>query len=653
MPKPLLAIVLLAFALSLAALPVAVPDAARAQSAKPAKLSGQKSIRNAVNEGTVTVMTDGVTERSGLVTQLAGELAETVDQDGRLRLLPVMGYGATTSVRDLLYLRGIDLGILNADVLTYLELEGKLPEAKRRLRYVTRLLDKTVFIAATNDITSLEQLRDRKVVVIGKDSDSHVTARTILGLAGIEASLVFADWDQAAALLASGDVQALVALDRSAVALERRLGKDVGLKLLPITLSPALASVYQTRLISGDEAPGLVPPEGITTLTVPTVLAVFGWRKTHARFVVVNGFIDALFGAIGRLQERDANGLWSRIDPRADVAGWQRYEPAVPLIARLPAAVAVTQSASAPTADLFDPDSTAWPATTATIVSPPAIAAPAASTVTIAVAAAPALPTVKAEPPSPVALPARITILATPQAGLMEAGTNAKGLLADVLRKRLQAGRPGDAVTADELTAQSDTAANLERLKTDRGIDTVLVAGAPKCESATDAPLCRDFLFTAPIFQVINGFFGKPGGPEFSADDAAVGRAICAPASADVSGLDGGGRNWVKDERITLIRQPNLEACFAQLATGSVEWVYTDEFSGRAAIAALDPTAGIELRERPVSITGYHLAIARNRAGANDLATSLDRALNSPAAAEATAALVADRLAKTGTLSQN
>ena len=318
----------------------------RAKAAKPrAKRpspTAQDNIRQLVNEGTVTILTDGVTERSGLVTELAGELAETVDADGRLRLLPVMGYGATTSVRDLLYLRGIDLGILNADVLTYLRLEKKMPEAERRLRYVTRLLDKTVFIAARPEILTLGDLKGRTVAVSAKDSDAHVTARTVLGLAGVEATLVFASMEQAATLLSLGQVQAVVALDRDALGLERRLGKDADVHLLPLAAEGALAGVYQSRLVTADEAPGLVPPEGVTTLTVPTVLAVFGWRPTHKRFAAVNGFVSTLFGAIGRLQTRDASGVWGEIDPRQDVAGWQRYEPVLPLLAKLPVRPRVT-----------------------------------------------------------------------------------------------------------------------------------------------------------------------------------------------------------------------------------------------------------------------------------------------------------------------
>jgi uncharacterized protein len=617
----------------------------------------QSALARQVNEGTVTVVTDGLTERSGLVSQLAGELAKTVDEEGRLRLLPMLGYGARANVRDLLYLRGIDLGILNADVLKYLELQGELPAAQRKLRYVTRLLDKTIFIAATPDISDFNDLRGRKILVIGKESDGHVTARTLLALAGIDATLVFGDWDNLAQLFERGDAQAVIALERNAVDLERRLGKDLGLKLVPIPMTPALQTIYESRNVAADEAPDLVPAGGMATLTVPTVLAVFNWRKTQARYGSVNGFVRSLFGAIGRLQASDTTGLWSQIDPRRDVAGWQRYEPVQTLLAALPSAWTPTTQVAAVTEPTSQSPQTAVAATPV-----PATEMITQTAVTTALASAQPQPVPATTEPKAARvdvaigpLPTPLVIAAAPQVGLISDKAPEQGLLAEVLTRRLVAARGGKTKSPDRIDIAGSVTSNLARLKKDRSIDAVLVSRPPDCAVGTANPqpveaasggtgLCQDFLFTKPVFQVVLGFFRLPKGPTFDSEDDAIGRSICVVEATDVSDLDADGRHWLKDDRITLVRQPTVEACFAQLATGVVEWVYSDEFSGRAAIAALDPNAGMEIGERPVSIAGYHLAIDRQRAGAAGLLASLNAALSSPAADDAIAAIVAKRM---------
>ena len=251
-------------------------------------------------------------------------------------------------------------------------------------------------------------------------------------------------------------------------------------------------------------------------------------------------------------------------------------------------------------------------------------------------------------------------MLAAPMAGLVDPGTAgeaARGLLADVVLKRLAAGRAEGSEVRDQLAVGATTVVNLDQLKSDTAIDAALVASVPACPAegaaaGDDASLCRDFVFSAPVFQVVNGFFGRPDGPAFDTDDAAIGRSVCVAAGTDLAPLDAGGRNWVADERLTLLRHGSLEACFAQLTDGKVEWVYTDEFSGRATLARLDPDSAIGLREQPVAVTGFHLAIPRARPGAAELLLSVNGALTSPAAAEATAALVAERLGRTGTLAR-
>lgn len=586
-------------------------------------LAAQKAkdpTRESVNQGTVTVITDGVTETSGLVSELASELAETVDVEGRVRLLPVMGYGATASVRDLLYLRGIDLGILNSDILSYLRLQDQLPTAQRRIRYVARLLDKTVYVVARPEIGALADLAGKDVLVLGKESEGHVTARTIAGLTGIDMRLAFTDWDGAAAKLAAGEAAAVIVLDRNATVLSNWFGRQEGLRLLPVPLAGKLADVYERKSLVASDAPGLIPAGGLETIKVSTVLAVYAWRKTHARYDYVNGFVKQLFQAVAEIRASGRETVWNEVELAAPVLGWQRYEPAQAMLgeAAVPAPVAAIASGSE--------DATAGSAE-----------------VTAAVAVAAAEPMAKAEP---------ISLLSTRFGPLAGEGEPQGGLITQLLTAGLRE-RGLDPAKAGmiRLSWSGNQASLLKSLRSDGGFDAGFPAEKPDCSAASGAgdgavASCAEFLFSEPVFQVLNGLFIKITGEfQFQSDAEATSHVICAPAAADITPLDADGRNWVKEEKITLLRQPSLDDCLRDVAKGAADAAYADEFTGRAALARLALAGEIDLADRPVATTSLHVIVAKSHPRAAAVIASIDQGLRSLKAKGLYSEIVTKRLA--------
>jgi hypothetical protein len=95
---------------------------------------------------TVTILTDGIAEPSSWATRAVNELAGRPEGVGNTRVLPIVGQGAAANVRDLLYLRGVDLAILNSDVIEFLNQTRQYPDARQRIRYVTHLYDQKVYL---------------------------------------------------------------------------------------------------------------------------------------------------------------------------------------------------------------------------------------------------------------------------------------------------------------------------------------------------------------------------------------------------------------------------------------------------------------------------------------------------------------------------
>src|SRR6195256_910568 len=70
----------------------------------------------AINRGVVELETSGA---AGISVRIAEDLANLVDDGATRRVVPVVGKGSLQNLTDLKYLRGVDMAILQTDVLEY------------------------------------------------------------------------------------------------------------------------------------------------------------------------------------------------------------------------------------------------------------------------------------------------------------------------------------------------------------------------------------------------------------------------------------------------------------------------------------------------------------------------------------------------------
>ena len=86
--------------------------------------------RQKVNENVVMLLAGGLGQSD---IQLAQDIALVVEDGDRLRVLPVASGGAVTNVRDILLLRGADLGVSTVPVLN--DLKASFVRFNRETRY--------------------------------------------------------------------------------------------------------------------------------------------------------------------------------------------------------------------------------------------------------------------------------------------------------------------------------------------------------------------------------------------------------------------------------------------------------------------------------------------------------------------------------------
>ena len=84
----------------------------------------------------------------GTYVQFGADLASVLDDGNKLRVLPIVGRGSVQSVADILFLQGVDLGIVRSDTLDYLERKGFAKDIKKQFTYVTKLYNEEMHVIA-------------------------------------------------------------------------------------------------------------------------------------------------------------------------------------------------------------------------------------------------------------------------------------------------------------------------------------------------------------------------------------------------------------------------------------------------------------------------------------------------------------------------
>src|SRR5581483_7972085 len=188
------------FAMALVATTVVCGAAARAAEEgefDPAKVSdslraifqfGSNQTKQALNANTVTLITGTI---GGTYVQIGADLASLLDDGNKLRVLPIVGRGSVQSVADILFLQGVDLGIVRADTLDYLERKGFAKDIKKQFTYVTKLYNEEMQVIAPKTVRNLSDLAGKTVSVDLPNGGTFVTALTVFERLGIKANFVY------------------------------------------------------------------------------------------------------------------------------------------------------------------------------------------------------------------------------------------------------------------------------------------------------------------------------------------------------------------------------------------------------------------------------------------------------------------------------
>src|SRR5215213_8221462 len=136
-------------------------DASAAQSRRTLNAqsaSSEQQIREKLNAGTVGLAA-GLLE--GAPIRFATEIARVVNESNQVHVLPIVTRGPTENVNSLLYLRGVDLAIINSDSLE--EYRIQLPEIRKHVAFILNLFPSELHVFVRPEIRSLQDLAGKKV----------------------------------------------------------------------------------------------------------------------------------------------------------------------------------------------------------------------------------------------------------------------------------------------------------------------------------------------------------------------------------------------------------------------------------------------------------------------------------------------------------
>src|SRR5262245_59508681 len=182
----------IALALGLCLIAFAATAAPRVKTDKPdspqienacATESMRENYRSRLNENVVTIMAASPSETD---LTIATDIAQVVDDGDNLRVLPIVGRGVAQNVKDVLFLRGVDMGITQANVIKHYAKTGELgSNFIDQVVYVAKLFNEEVHILVRSDVADIRQLKGKVVNFGTEGSGTAITGRLLFDDLGI------------------------------------------------------------------------------------------------------------------------------------------------------------------------------------------------------------------------------------------------------------------------------------------------------------------------------------------------------------------------------------------------------------------------------------------------------------------------------------
>jgi TRAP-type uncharacterized transport system substrate-binding protein len=289
--------------------------------AKPRQTMTYEAQQERINAWTVGLAAGRI---EGAPLRLASEMARVVDDGPNMQVLPIVTRGPTENVNALLYLKGVDLAIINADVLE--EYKVEFPEINRHISYLFNLFPSELHVLVRPEIQSLQDLAGKKVNFNTLGTAAAYSGPLIFSRLGINIEKTFIPHQVALQQLRKGEIAAVVFITAKPVDAFTRGNFEHGFKFLPVPYDSKFEDYYLPAVLGSADYPALIKAgDTIGTIAVPTALVAYSWTPGTNRYQRVARFVDYLFSRVDKLQAPGFDPQWRAINLSATVPGLNRY----------------------------------------------------------------------------------------------------------------------------------------------------------------------------------------------------------------------------------------------------------------------------------------------------------------------------------------
>ncbi|HEX6611885.1 MAG TPA: TAXI family TRAP transporter solute-binding subunit [Hyphomicrobiaceae bacterium] len=307
-----------------------MPGATLAQEPKRTPLTrspAQQALSDRLNQNTVTVISGNP---NGTYLFFAYDMSAVLDDGDNLRVLPVVGKGAFQNVKDILHLKGVDLGITQSDIMSFLK---KTPEfgsnIDDRMHYIAKLYNEEMHILAGPGINTIKDLDGKKVNYSDAGSGTQFSTRLIFEALGVKPQEVNMGQADGFLKVKSGEIAATVLIGGKPTAAFAKLQAEPNMKLLPVPYTEALETGYFPAKLSHEDYPGLIP-EGqvVETIAVGAILACYAWPANTDRYRRVAKFTETFLNKFEEFRKPPRHVKWRETNISTPVKGWKRFQAA-------------------------------------------------------------------------------------------------------------------------------------------------------------------------------------------------------------------------------------------------------------------------------------------------------------------------------------
>ena len=278
------------------------------------------------NAGVVGIISGELNSTSLAMT---GDLSTVLDEPGRVRIVPMVGRGPVQTIRDILYLRGTDIGIVRSDILNHFKKKSGTASLDRRLHFIAKLHNEEVHVLSRMNNLCLSDLNGKQVNFGIKGSGSNVTASLIFDAHKVKVLPVYLDQSTALEKLKNGEIDATIIVSGKPSPIFSTIKYTDRVHFLDVEFAGPLKVGYLPSVMSFTDYPDLVARnETVSTISVSAVMAAYNWKTQTNRHENISRFIETFFKNFDKFKQKGRHAKWQEVDIADDVPGWTRYSTA-------------------------------------------------------------------------------------------------------------------------------------------------------------------------------------------------------------------------------------------------------------------------------------------------------------------------------------